>query len=101
MTIKFQLMQAMGLLERAANSLVDSPLQDRDWWKNYYQLTGKHMILTEEGWEDGSAKQTYIDSLEPNEGIADVILDEVNAPKNRGRKVGSKNKPKDLPVTAE
>lgn len=44
---------------------------DAHWLKDYYLLTGDHMILTEEGWECGGLKSSYEDQY---------VLDEVNAP---------------------
>lgn len=44
-------------------------------WRRYYELSGQHMILTDEGWEPGESKASYIAN-----GFADWILDEVNAP---------------------
>jgi hypothetical protein len=69
-----QLDAAMNLLERAAN-FIECREPDETWWREYYLLTGEHMVRTEEGWESGSIKQTTID-----EYGADYILDEVNAP---------------------
>lgn len=49
---------------------------DPNLWRDYYDYSGNHMILTDEGWEPGEAKQSYID-----EGHAGEIIDEVNTPK--------------------
>jgi hypothetical protein len=48
-------------------------------WRDYYEWTGDHMFLTDEGWEPGEVKQSYLDHLEPGEPASSVILDEVNA----------------------
>jgi hypothetical protein len=64
---------AMNLLRRAVDSEIQAP--DVDWFKDFFTLSGDHMILSDEGWECGSAKQSYIDEFGP-----DSILDEVNAP---------------------
>jgi hypothetical protein len=50
-------------------------------WRDYYEWTGDHMILTDEGWEPGEQKQSYIDQA-ASEGcdLGDFIQDEVNAP---------------------
>lgn len=50
-------------------------------WRSYLEHTGKHMIHTEEGWEDGQAKQCYVE-IAGAEGVplSEFILDEVNAP---------------------
>jgi hypothetical protein len=44
-------------------------------WRDYYAWTGDHMILSDEGWEPGEVKQSYLNEYGP-----DAILDEVNAP---------------------
>jgi hypothetical protein len=51
-------------------------------WRDYYEWTGEHMILTDEGWEPGEVKQSYVDMAEA-EGLplSSFIQDEVNAPK--------------------
>ena len=73
--MKVALEKAMDLLDRVVSA--ETPAPDPKWFREYFLLTGQHMICTEEGWEDGSAKQSYIDS---NDGDASIILDEVNAP---------------------
>lgn len=62
----------MGLLNRAAEKFGDDgTAPDAFWWKDFFNLTGEHMICTQEdGWVDGSAKGEY---------LPDDILDEVNA----------------------
>jgi len=72
---KEELKKALDLLERAVADEIRAP--DPQWFRDYFLLTGQHMILTDEGWEDGSSKPAYI---EGNDGDASVILDEVNAP---------------------
>jgi hypothetical protein len=44
-------------------------------WREYYEFIGEHMILTDEGWESGEMKQSYLDEYGPKS-----ILNEVNAP---------------------
>lgn len=61
----------MNLLERALPQF-EHNAPDAKWFKEYFSLTGEHMILTEEGWEPGGAREVY----QPGE-----VLDEVNAPK--------------------
>lgn len=63
---------AMKLLKRAVDSEIHAP--DSDWFREYFELTGEHMILSDEGWECGSSKQSYLDEFGP-----DSILDEINA----------------------
>ena len=73
---------AMLLLDRATELLADSPVKnDPAFWKDLYLFTGQYMILTDEGWENGDNKQSYVELAE-KEGlpIGDFILDEVNAP---------------------
>lgn len=74
MTTKQKLEKAMDLLNRveAGEAIVH---RDFNWYRDFYLLTGDHMVRTDEGWEDGDGKQTYIDS-----GDEDAILEEVNAP---------------------
>ena len=53
--------KALDLLNRAASHMSDIETGPPDnWWKEFFQLTGTHMILTEEGWEDGEAKASYL-----------------------------------------
>jgi hypothetical protein len=77
-----ELAKAMRLLDRSVELLADSPVKnDPKFWKDLYLFTGQHMILTDEGWDNGENKQSYVDQAE-KEGlpIGDFILDEVNAP---------------------
>jgi hypothetical protein len=50
-------------------------------WHDYYEWTGDHMILTDEGWEPGEVKASYEEMAEA-EGLplSSFITDEVNAP---------------------
>lgn len=48
---------------------------DETWYRDLFELTGDHMILTEEGWVPGSLKQQYLDQY----GIY-ALRGEVNAP---------------------
>jgi len=69
----------MNLLERAAKWMEGAP--DKVWWREYFLLTGEHMILTEEGWEAGTLKWEYEQQAKADgEDIEDWILDEVNGP---------------------
>jgi hypothetical protein len=71
-----------SLLERFVDIYGEVPLSGAmiepglKLWRDYYEWTGNHMILTDEGWEPGEGKQAYIDNCGPN-----VIIDEVNAPR--------------------
>ncbi len=69
MTTEKKLTLAMGLLERAVATEMSAP--DKTWFQEYFSLTGEHMILTDEGWETGGAREIY----QPGE-----VLDEINAP---------------------
>jgi hypothetical protein len=72
--------RASQLLENLVE-FVDEEAPDPFWWRDYFVLTGEHMVLTEEGWEPGECKAAYLDDdpkWEP--------LDEVNALKD-GREV--------------
>lgn len=72
---------ALDLLGRFAELYGEVPLlgsmvdQGRKLWRDFYEYTGDHMILTDEGWEPGEVKQSYIDEVGP-----EAIQDEVNAP---------------------
>lgn len=70
MTTEQKLEAALGLLERALPQF-EHNAPDPKWFKEYFALTGAHMVLTEEGWEPGDAREAY----QPGE-----VLDEVNAP---------------------
>lgn len=65
---------AMNLLERAT-TLFEEQAPDPDWFRDYFELTGEWMVLTDEGWQPGTEKNGLIAEYGP-----DVILDEVNAP---------------------
>lgn len=73
--------EATKLLDRFVRLYGESPLvgsmiePGMKLWRDYYEYTGEHMILTDEGWEPGSVKKSYIDEFGP-----EAILDEVNAP---------------------
>lgn len=69
---------AHALLDRAAERLCDDRAPDATWWRELFVLTGQHMILTDEGWEPGENKQTYIEEWAKNPEWSDPILDEVN-----------------------
>ena len=72
---------ATDLLDRIVACVEDHPISDTSWWRDYYLFTGQHMILTDEGWEDGSSKQSYLDmEAEHPEYAENSILEEVNAP---------------------
>jgi hypothetical protein len=69
------LKKAMDLLDRAAAQLADARAPDATWWKEYFLLTGEHMVLTDEGWEPGEVVPSYLE-----EDATWMPLDEVNAP---------------------
>ena len=65
----------------------DTPLQGAQigpgmkLFRDYHEFTGRHAILTEEGWEPGSAKAIYEEMAAAEElPISCFIHDEVNAP---------------------
>lgn len=66
-----QLATALGLLERALPRFEDATAPDTQWFKDYFLLTGEHMVLTDEGWIHGKNAENL---------PADLRLDEVNAP---------------------
>lgn len=80
MTVEEKLELALDLLDRAANDMEDrSP--DSTWLRDFFVLTGDHMILTDEGWESGEVKQDYLDTWQKDHpSWSNPILDEVNAP---------------------
>lgn len=71
---------ALDLLDRFAELYGEVPLvgsmikPGHKLWRDFYKHTGDHMILTDEGWEPGAVKQSYIDEVGP-----EAIQDEVNA----------------------
>lgn len=77
-----ELKQVKELLSQAADYICEiEGAPSADWWKRYFLYTGDHMILTEEGWEHGSGKQSYIEQAEDDEcDVSEFIRDEVNAP---------------------
>lgn len=82
-----QIAQLTNLLDRFVAVYGEVPLEGEmiapglKLWHDYYEWSGDHMILTDEGWETGEAKQSYVD-LAKDEGqvLSDFILDEVNTP---------------------
>ena len=74
--INERLGEAMRLLEEVETHLIETEeCPNGTWFRRYFLLTGDHMILTDEGWEPGEAKQSYLDA-----GDADAIQDEINIP---------------------
>jgi len=71
------LRKALDLLQRVEDASSQAP--DPEWYRDYFLLTKRHMILTEDGWENGENKQAYLDNLEGDD-VSDVIFAEVNAP---------------------
>lgn len=78
---------AETLLERFVDLYGEIPLQGLmikpclALWHDYYEFSGSHMILTDEGWETGESKQSYVEmAKEHSQSLCDFILDEVNAP---------------------
>jgi len=77
-----------SLLERFVELYCDAPISGSmarrglKLWRDYYEWTGEHMILTDESWEPGEVKQSYVEMAEA-EGLpmSSFIQDEVNAPK--------------------
>ena len=65
---------AMNLLERAT-TMFEEQAPDPEWFRDYFELTGEWMVLTDEGWQPGENKGDIIKDY----GI-DAILDEINAP---------------------
>jgi hypothetical protein len=76
-----------SLLRRFVEIYGDVPLvgssidPGRQLWRDYYEWSGEHMILTEDGWESAESKQSY-EALAASQGVplSDFIQDEVNAP---------------------
>lgn len=84
MTVEEKLEISEALLKRFADACTDRKLHDETLWKDYFQYTGQHMILTDEGWYGGEMKQSYIDEIaNGNWGDAtldEFVFDEINAP---------------------
>ncbi len=77
--------KALELLERFVTKNEELPPPDAHWYQEYFELTGdgEHMILTDEGWEPGANKQSYLDEY-GTEAIhlygTEAIHLELNAP---------------------
>jgi hypothetical protein len=67
---------AMSLVERAAEVFSDNP-PDYEWFRDYYLISGEHMILTDEGWEPGNLKEQIRKDCDDPEWEPN---DEVNIP---------------------
>lgn len=66
--------EAADLLERAVDIIIEHEVgsgDDHEFWRDYFDFTGEHMVLTDEGWEPGEVKQSY---------GPDDIHEELNAP---------------------
>lgn len=66
--------RAMQYLEGLAE-IVGDRAPDANWWRDYYELDGTHMQLTEEGWVPADQNTREATGVEPME-----VLDEVNKP---------------------
>ena len=62
-------------LEVVVDMLAEGPSPDSSWWKERYEVTGEHVVLTEEGWMPAEMNTVEHTGEEPVE-----VLDEVNAP---------------------
>jgi hypothetical protein len=74
MTIDEKCNLALDLLKRADTVIGDVP-PDENWYRDYFTLTGEHMILIEEGWVPPELNTKEVTGEDPQE-----VLDEVNAP---------------------
>lgn len=74
-TYRDKLDRALQLLPHLTEFLDDAEPPDPDWWRDYFLVTGKHAILSEEGWEPGENKASYL-ADDPKW----KPMDEVNAP---------------------
>ena len=79
---------ATALLDRFVELYGEVPLEGTmigtglKLWRDFYEWTGDHMILTDDGWEPGEAKEIYEQMAADEElPISTLIHDEVNAPK--------------------
>jgi len=76
-------MTAEALLDRFAELYGETPMPPAagQLWRDYFEFSGKHMILTDEGWESGGLKEEYLEEWKNNSSRwTNPILDEVNAP---------------------
>lgn len=72
--------KAMILLDRITSRVEIVP-GDPTFWRDYYSFTGRHMIMTDEGWEPGECKTELLEEYRADGESEDtIILDEVNAP---------------------
>jgi hypothetical protein len=71
---------AEELLERLVDLYGEIPVsghsikEARKLWRDYWEYSGEHMIMLDEGWISAAEKDMY----DPEE-----ILDEINAPKEK------------------
>jgi hypothetical protein len=73
---------AQSKIDRASgvlNSILDAEMfeqgPDPEWWRDYFLLTGEHMVCGEYGWMPASHNTREVTGEDPEE-----IFDEVNAP---------------------
>lgn len=60
----------------ALRTIVDEHGPDEDWYRDYFTLTGDHMVLTDEGWVPAEMNTREYTGYDPAE-----VLDEINAPR--------------------
>jgi len=68
----------LGTLRAAidvAADLVGEKAPDATWFREYYEITGDHMVLTEDGWIPAEFNTREITGEDPAE-----VIEEVNAP---------------------
>jgi hypothetical protein len=66
--------RCMDLLDKLMEFGFFDPAPDENWFRDYYTLTGDHVVLTEEGWIPADQNTVEVTGEEPME-----IFDEVNA----------------------
>lgn len=74
LTSEQKLEKAMVLLRRTGELFTDCA-PDNNWWRDYFEITGEHMILVDETWETPEIMADYLaedPDFEPD--------DEINAP---------------------
>lgn len=70
--------RGLEVLDHLTDLFEEGP--DENWWRDFYLLTGDHMVCTNEGWIPAHMNTKKYTGYPPEE-----IMDEVNAPKKSRR----------------
>lgn len=77
---QWQCKRALEAVKALANHVIDGERPpDNNWWRDYFRLSGDHVVLTEEGWEPASIYKSQPE-LRAEMAASGGFLEELNAP---------------------